>query len=121
MEINMAETPSTSPAGGIGQELFRRTFLKLMAAATAGTALAPAFTQAAYASEDVRTGNQDTYLATTPGPGRFPLVANGTAAPLVVSGSDYPGVIRVVSDLQADIAAVTGVRPAVSVDQVPSG
>jgi Glycosyl hydrolase family 115/Gylcosyl hydrolase family 115 C-terminal domain len=120
MEINMAETPFTSPEGSARQELIRRTFLKLMAAATAGTALAPAFTQAAHADEDIRVGDQKSYLATGPGPGRFPLVANGKAAPLVVSAADYPGVIRVVSDLQADIAAVTGVRPVVSADQVPA-
>ena len=117
----MTETPSTNPEGRFGHELIRRTFLKLMAAATGGTVLAPAFIQAASAGEDVRSGDPEAYLATSPGPERFPLVADGTAAPLVVSGSDYPGVIRVVNDLQADIAAVTGVRPAVSVDQVPSG
>jgi hypothetical protein len=49
------------------------------------------------------------------------LVARGTAAPLVVSGGDHAGVVRVVSDLQADIARVTGVQPAVSVDRVPPG
>jgi hypothetical protein len=121
MEIYMVETPFTSPEGRFGQQPIRRTFLKLMAAATAGTALAPVFTRAAHAGADVQNGDSEAYLATTPGAGRFALVAKGKAAPLVVSGSDYPGVIRVVNDLQTDIAAVTGVRPAVSVDQVPPG
>ena len=117
----MPERPSATPAGRLRPELFRRTFLKLIASATAGAAIAPAFTRTAYADEGVPSTAPGAYLATTAGPGRFPLVRNGKAAPLVVSGSDYPGVIRVVTDLQADIAAVTGVRPAVSVDQVPAG
>jgi hypothetical protein len=92
-----------------------------MTAATAGTALAPAFAGTAFAADGNRRGDQGAYLAKTPGPGRFPLVAGGTAAPLVVSSGDHPGVMRVVNDLQADIAAVTGVQPAVSVDTVPAG
>ncbi|MEN3306097.1 MAG: hypothetical protein V7603_2299 [Micromonosporaceae bacterium] len=60
------------------------------------------------------------YLSATAGVGRFPLVAAGRAAPLVVSGGDYAGVVRVAGDLQADITRVTGVQPAVSVDQVPA-
>lgn len=114
----MAETPSTSPEGRSGQDIVRRTFLKLMAAAGAGTAIAPVFRGTAFADEATQGG---AYLATEPGPGRFALVAGRKAAPLVVSGSDYPGVVRVVNDLQADIAAVTGVKPAVSVDQLPAG
>ncbi len=66
--------------------------------------------------DDVRA---DSYIAFTPGAGRFPLVAQGRAAPIVVSASDFPGVIRVVGDLQADVERVTGVRPAVSTDTVP--
>jgi hypothetical protein len=59
------------------------------------------------------------YIAGSDGPGRFPLVAAGRAAPLVVSASDHKGVVRVVGDLQADIERVTGVRPAVSDGEVP--
>ena len=114
----MAETP-TSSEDSSGHEFIRRTFLKLMAAAAAGTALAPAFGGTALA--DQAPGSLlGTYLSTKSGPGRFPLVAGGKAAPLVVSGSDHPGVIRVVNDLQSDIAAVTGVQPAVSVDKLPA-
>jgi len=114
----MAEAP-TSSEGSSGREFIRRTFLKLMAAAAAGTALAPAFGGTALA--DQASGSLlGTYLSTKSGPGRFPLVAGGKAAPLVVSGSDHPGVIRVVNDLQSDIAAVTGVQPAVSVDKLPA-
>ena len=63
----------------------------------------------------------DAYVATVAGAGRFPLVEGVAAAPLVVSSSDHQGVRRVVGDLQDDIAAVTDVEPALSVDGVPSG
>ncbi|MFC6082464.1 glycosyl hydrolase 115 family protein [Sphaerisporangium aureirubrum] len=59
------------------------------------------------------------YIDTRSGPGRFPLVASGKAATLVVSAADHAGVVRVVDDLQADIEKVTGVKPAVSTT-VPS-
>ncbi|MEU8173221.1 glycosyl hydrolase 115 family protein [Microbispora hainanensis] len=61
----------------------------------------------------------DSYIAFTPGAGRFPLVAQGRAAPIVVSASDFPGVTRVVGDLQADVERVTGLRPEVVTDTVP--
>ena len=60
-------------------------------------------------------------IAMEPGAGRFALAAAGGAPPLVVSGRDYPGVVRVVSDLQADIARVTGIEPAMSHDAIPAG
>jgi hypothetical protein len=61
------------------------------------------------------------YVVTAQRPGSFPLVAKGKAAPIVVSGSDHPGVVRVVGDLQADIERVTGVRPALARDSAPRG
>src|SRR5215207_772359 len=66
-------------------------------------------------------GAAGSYVSSSEGPGRFPLVANGKAAPIVVSSSDHPGVTRVVGDLQADVERVTGIRPAVATDdQVPT-
>jgi hypothetical protein len=62
----------------------------------------------------------DTYVTNVGTHARFPLVANGQAAPLVVSTADYPGVVRVVGDVQSDIKSVTGVQPAVSHDQIPA-
>jgi Glycosyl hydrolase family 115/Gylcosyl hydrolase family 115 C-terminal domain len=59
------------------------------------------------------------YIAMSDGPGRFPLVAHGSAAPVVVSTRDYPGVVRVAGDLQTDLRKVSGVRPAIATDQVP--
>lgn len=47
------------------------------------------------------------------------MVAAGTAATVVVSACDHPGVLRVVGDLRADIARVTGVEPVAVTDQVP--
>ncbi|HET6531397.1 MAG TPA: glycosyl hydrolase 115 family protein [Actinoplanes sp.] len=61
------------------------------------------------------------YVVTRPGPGYFPLVAGGRAAPLVVSASDHAGVVRVVDDLRDDIRKVTGAEPAVVRDTVPAG
>jgi Glycosyl hydrolase family 115/Gylcosyl hydrolase family 115 C-terminal domain len=59
------------------------------------------------------------YMVAKPGPGRFPLVAAGHAAPLVVDAADYPGAIRAVGDLQADIGRVTGTTPRITVGTVP--
>ncbi|MCO1576950.1 glycosyl hydrolase 115 family protein [Crossiella sp. SN42] len=61
----------------------------------------------------------DGYLSHTPVRDGFTLAAAGRAAPLVVSAADHPGVVRVVGDLREDVGRVTGVKPAVSVDQVP--
>src|SRR5689334_8903528 len=61
----------------------------------------------------------DNYVATDRGPGRFPLVEHGVAAPIVVSASDFAGVIRVADDLQSDITKVTGVTPGLTHDTVP--
>jgi hypothetical protein len=61
------------------------------------------------------------YVSALPGRGRFPVVAGGRAAPLVVSTGDHAGVIRVLDDLQADIKAVTGVTPVVAHDRIPGG
>jgi hypothetical protein len=61
------------------------------------------------------------YISTDPRRADFALVASRSAAPIVVSAGDYPGVVRAAGDLQADIKRVTGVRPLVSDSQVPPG
>jgi hypothetical protein len=48
------------------------------------------------------------YVSSTPVQGGFILEANGKAAVLVVSGADWPGVVRAVGDLSADVGRVTG-------------
>jgi len=80
---NPADQPG-NPASRLSPDLFRRTFLKLVASASAGAAIAPAFAGTAYAETGTPGAGQRGYLATTPGPGRFPLVRKGKAAPLVV-------------------------------------
>ena len=53
------------------------------------------------------------YVSSTPVQGGFILEAGGRAAPLVVSESDWPGVVRAVGDLSADVQRVTGKTPPV--------
>src|SRR5258708_9017573 len=48
----------------------------------------------------------------------FPLAAGGTAAPLFVSGRDFPGVVRAASDLVVDVERVTGHRPRIGGDSI---
>ena len=60
------------------------------------------------------------YIVDSALPGSFPLVADGLAAPLVVSAADHPGVVRVVGDLRDDIHRVTGVTPDVSWTRSPT-
>jgi hypothetical protein len=51
----------------------------------------------------------------------FPLVRDRQASPICVDKSDYPGVLRAASDLQADIERVSGVKPELTTDGVSSG
>ncbi|WP_437276465.1 glycosyl hydrolase 115 family protein [Sorangium sp. So ce375] len=68
---------------------------------------------------DTPAGSLDKYVSTEGGAGRFPLAVGGQVAPLVVSESDYAGVIRVVDDLAADLQRVTGTAAVVS-DEIPA-
>jgi glycosyl hydrolase family 115 (putative glucuronidase)/glycosyl hydrolase family 115 len=61
----------------------------------------------------------ESYVATVAGAGRFPLYANGRAAPLVVSASDYPGVLRAARDLLADIGRASPGQPTFAIDTLP--
>ncbi len=56
------------------------------------------------------------YVSTTPVQGGFVLYTSEKAAPLVVSDSDWPGVVRAVGDLSADVGRVTGHAAAVVKD-----
>lgn len=56
------------------------------------------------------------FVSTEAASGKFPLVANGKAAPIVVSKDDYDGVVRVADDLSNDILQVTKVKPTVAND-----
>src|SRR5215469_404510 len=48
------------------------------------------------------------YVSTKPVQGGFVLYTSGKAAPLVVDRADWPGVVRAVGDLSADMRRVTG-------------
>ena len=56
------------------------------------------------------------YVSSTPVQGGFVLYTSGRAAPLVVSDADWPGVVRAVGDLSADVERVTGRASAVVKD-----
>jgi hypothetical protein len=55
---------------------------------------------------------QTRYIIEKPAPGAFPIVQAKTAAAIYVDPADWPGVARAAADLQADIARVTAVTPA---------
>jgi len=61
----------------------------------------------------------ESYVTSVAATGRFPLATSGRNAPIQVSSSDYPGVIRAVDNLRADIQRVTGTRPALTAGGLP--
>jgi hypothetical protein len=103
----------------------------LTATGSAAALAAPTTAAPAATSEQVgTTGGQrgtaratdpGSYITTRPGAGRFPLVEHGRAASIVVSSKDFPGVVRVVDDLQSDLERVSGVKPVLAQDVVPKG
>jgi hypothetical protein len=95
----------------------------LMVSVTVPAVSAPVVAQAhgGSAAASVWRAGAAPYISTVRPPGGFTLVAGGRAATIVVNSSDHPGVVRVVGDLRADIARVTGVEPAVAIDTVPAG
>jgi hypothetical protein len=56
-----------------------------------------------------------------PSPGNFPLVSEGTAAPLLLDSKDYIGVKRAAADFQTDVASVTGKKPELLTEKPTSG
>ena len=61
------------------------------------------------------------YVSAKKSAGSFPLVASGKAAHLYASESDWPGVLRTIRDVQADINRVTGREPVFTTDQPVAG
>ncbi len=57
---------------------------------------------------------QAVYVESVATPGSFPIVQPEGTATLYVDPGDWPGVLRVVNDLQSDIARVTGRRATIS-------
>ena len=71
-------------------------------------------------AQDAPPGSLISYISVSAGAGRFPLITGGLAAPLLVSGADYHGVLRVARNLQADLGRVAGKAPALITDTVPT-
>jgi hypothetical protein len=53
------------------------------------------------------------YVENVTSPGCFPIVQKNTAATICVDTNDWAGVVRAAGDLQADVARVTGLSPAI--------
>jgi len=62
----------------------------------------------------------ESYVTPDAGAGRFPLYADGRAAPLYVSAADFPGVVRATRDLRADIGRAAPGAPQLCVDTIPN-
>ena len=60
------------------------------------------------------TLGQVQYIENDPHPGDFPIVQGKTVAAVDVDANDWAGVIRAAGDLQADVARVTGLTPAMT-------
>ncbi len=54
---------------------------------------------------------QTRYVTETCSPGCFVVMDGQTASPILVDGTDWPGVIRAARDLQTDVERVTGKTP----------
>jgi hypothetical protein len=67
------------------------------------------------------TVKQLQYVETAPSPGAFSIVQNGLSAILYVDSNDWPGVARVVSDLQTDVQRVSGQLPTLAHDNQSLG
>lgn len=63
--------------------------------------------------------DNESYISTEEGKGKFRLSALGKSAPLCISSQDYSGVIHALKNLQADIGAVTNALPNLSLDSLP--
>lgn len=70
---------------------------------------------AAYAPFKAHAVDDQSYISHDKQPGAFPLSVAGKSVPLFISEDDFPGVIRALGDLKADIGRVTDVEPQVTV------
>jgi len=60
------------------------------------------------------------YIAAKKERNSFTLSESGHSNPIIIANNDFPGVKRVANILQRDIAEVTGSRPDIHIDQLPS-
>ena len=64
---------------------------------------------------------QEKYVEEVPGRDSFPIAQGNAAATIYVDANDLAGVIRAANDLQADVARVTGLSPAISHEVISPG
>jgi len=74
----------------------------------------------ALASAQMAAPLADHYISAKKSASSFPLVAGGKAAALYASESDWPGVLRTIRDVRADVKRVTGQEPTFLTD-APKG
>jgi hypothetical protein len=67
----------------------------------------------------VQAVGEDRFVVFAPTPRASRIVANGTAAPIIVDSRDFAGVRRAAGDLQADVFRVAAVRPTLVTDRSP--
>lgn len=57
---------------------------------------------------------QETCVTFEPAPSTFVVASGGTAAPILLSSDEWPGVQRAAQDFATDIHRLTGIKPTVS-------
>jgi hypothetical protein len=70
-------------------------------------------------SQALDSRKSESYILTQKVRGAFTLSASGKSAALCVSSDDYPAVIRVAKDLQADLRRITNVQVVLTEDSLP--
>jgi hypothetical protein len=71
-------------------------------------------------SQNASAGDKESLISFSKGQHNFTLYSSDYTAPLCISSQDYPGVIMVLRQLQADIKKVTNAQPALAVDSIPT-
>jgi hypothetical protein len=79
------------------------------------------FNYTSVSESGLSAGLTETIISEKSSPDSFPLLQNKQVASICVDQSDYAGVLRAASDLQADIERVSGVKPELAANGVPSG
>jgi hypothetical protein len=64
-------------------------------------------------------GNES-FISFEKGKGKFAISDSGISAPLVISSTDWPGVIRAFKDMQSDIGKSSSAAPEFYIDKLPS-
>ncbi|HEX7492687.1 MAG TPA: glycosyl hydrolase 115 family protein [Bacteroidales bacterium] len=62
--------------------------------------------------------NNESFISTNAGKGKFPISADGKSAPLLIGSNEWPGVIRAFKDLQSDIGKTVSIVPELYYDNV---